>query len=175
MNQYVYSYLLSSSRACFWLPDLISAITLNDMFFSWREQSKCCLNVSSLVLNLNNKLYTESIPHNLLPVAKSCLTLCDPMDCTARLPCPSPTPRACSNSCPSSQWCHPTISSSVVPFSCLQPFPASGSSRPCFPNSQSLPSGSLHKPLILIHPRADRSTKNYNPTVYRTKATITES
>ena len=46
----------------------------------------------------------------------------------ARLPCPSPTPRACSNSCPLSQWCYPTISSSVVPFpSCLQSFPASGS------------------------------------------------
>ena len=44
-----------------------------------------------------------------------------------RLPCPSPTPRACSNSGPSSWWCHPTISSSVVSFSsCLQPFPASG-------------------------------------------------
>ena len=43
----------------------------------------------------------------------------------ARLPCPSPTPRNCSNSCPSSQWCHPTISSSVAPFSsCLQSFPA---------------------------------------------------
>ena len=40
-----------------------------------------------------------------------------------RLPCPSQTPRACSNSCPSSGWCHPTISSSVVPFSsCLQSF-----------------------------------------------------
>ena len=49
--------------------------------------------------------------------------------------CPSPTPRACSNSCPSSRWCHPTISSSVVPFSsCLQFFPASGS----FPISQLL-------------------------------------
>ena len=46
----------------------------------------------------------------------------------ARLPCPSPSPRACSNSCPLSQWCNPTISSSVVPFSsCLQSFPASGS------------------------------------------------
>ena len=46
----------------------------------------------------------------------------------ARPPCPSPTPRACSNSCPSSQWCHPTISSSVVLFSsCLQSFSASGS------------------------------------------------
>ena len=45
-----------------------------------------------------------------------------------RLPCPSPSPGACSNSCPLSQWCHPTISSSVVPFSsCLQSFPASGS------------------------------------------------
>ena len=44
-----------------------------------------------------------------------------------RLSCPSPTPRACSNSCPSSQWCHPTISSSVVPSSCLQSFPASRS------------------------------------------------
>ena len=46
----------------------------------------------------------------------------------ARPPCPSPTPRVSSNSCPSSQWCHPTISSSVIPFSSpLQPFPASGS------------------------------------------------
>ena len=45
----------------------------------------------------------------------------------ARVPCPSPTRRACSNSCPSSWWCHPT-SSSVVPFSSrLQSFPASGS------------------------------------------------
>ena len=44
-----------------------------------------------------------------------------------RLPCPSPTPKAYSNSCPSSLWCHPTISSSVVPFSSyLQSFPAPG-------------------------------------------------
>ena len=40
--------------------------------------------------------------------------------------CPSPTPRAYPNSCPLSQWYHPTISTSVVPFSCLQSFPASG-------------------------------------------------
>ena len=46
----------------------------------------------------------------------------------ARFPCPSPNPGACSNSSPLSQWCHPTISSSVIPFSsCLQSFPASGS------------------------------------------------
>ena len=49
-------------------------------------------------------------------------------ECNTRLPCPSLTPRACSNSDPSSWWCHPKISSSVVPFSsCLQSFPASGS------------------------------------------------
>ena len=46
----------------------------------------------------------------------------------ARPPCPSPTPRVYSNSCPLSRWCHPTISSSVIPFSsCLQSCPASGS------------------------------------------------
>ena len=55
-----------------------------------------------------------------------------------RLPCPSPSPRVCSNSCPLSQWCHPTISSSVVPISShLQSFPASGS----FPMSWLFPSG----------------------------------
>ena len=56
----------------------------------------------------------------------------------ARLPCPSPIPRACSDSCPLSWWCHPTISSSVVPFfSHLQSFPALGS----FPMSQFFTSG----------------------------------
>ena len=54
-----------------------------------------------------------------------------------RSPCPSPSPRVCSNSCPLSQWCHPTISSSVAPFSCSQSFPASGS----FPVSQLFTSG----------------------------------
>ena len=56
----------------------------------------------------------------------------------ARPPCPSPTPRVYPNSCPSSRWCHPAISSSVVPFSsCPQSFPASGS----FPMSQLFTSG----------------------------------
>ena len=55
-----------------------------------------------------------------------------------RLSCPSPTPGACSNSCPSSWWCPPTISSSVIPFfSCLQSFPALGS----FPINQLFASG----------------------------------
>ena len=56
----------------------------------------------------------------------------------ARLPCPSSTPRACSNSCPASPRCHLAISSSVIPFSsCLQSFPESGS----FPMSQFFTSG----------------------------------
>ena len=56
----------------------------------------------------------------------------------ARLPCLSATPRACSNLCPSNQWCHPTISPSVVPFSsCPQSLPASGS----FPVTQFFTSG----------------------------------
>ena len=56
----------------------------------------------------------------------------------ARLPWPSPSPRACSNSCPLIRWCHPTISSSVIPFSShLQSFPASGS----FPVSRLFTSG----------------------------------
>ena len=50
----------------------------------------------------------------------------------ARLPRPSPFPGVCWNSCPLSCWCHPTISSSIMPFSCLQSFPTSGS----FPMSQ---------------------------------------
>ena len=54
-----------------------------------------------------------------------------------RLPCPSPTSGACANSCPSSQWCHPTTSSSVISFSCLQSFPASRS----FPMSRFFTSG----------------------------------
>ena len=65
--------------------------------------------------------------------------LCDPMNCsTPGLPVPSPTPGAYPNPCPMSQWCHPTISSSVVPFSsCLLFFPAWGS----FPMSQLFTSG----------------------------------
>ena len=61
-------------------------------------------------------------------VAKSCLTLRPPGLQHARLPCPSLSPGVCLNSCPSSRWCHPTISPSVTTFSsCLQYFPISGS------------------------------------------------
>ena len=64
--------------------------------------------------------------------------LCNPMDWSTRLPCPSLSPRVCSNSCPLSQWCHPTISFSVITFSsCPQSFLATGS----FPMSQLFASG----------------------------------
>ena len=69
-------------------------------------------------------------------VTQSCPTLCNPMN--TRPPCPSPTPRVYSDSCPSRQWCHPAISSSVIPFSpCLQSLTASGP----FPMSQLVASG----------------------------------
>ena len=86
------------------------------------------------------------VPHLLYPFISSVQFSCSVMSDSfrphglqhARLPYPSPTPRACSNSCPSSQWCHPTISSSVIPFSsCLRSFPALGS----FPMSQFFISG----------------------------------
>ena len=72
-------------------------------------------------------------------VTKPCKILCDPMDCNAPgFTCPSPYPRVYSNSCSLSQWFHPTILSSVIPFSSrLQSFPASGS----FPMSQFFASG----------------------------------
>ena len=79
----------------------------------------------------------------MLSVQFSCSVMSDSLwPCElqhSRLSCPSPTLGACSNSCPLSWWCHPTISSCVIPFSfCLQSFPASGS----FPMSQFFASGS---------------------------------
>ena len=69
-------------------------------------------------------------------VAQSCPALCNLQH--ARIPCPSPTPRLCLNSYPSSRWCNPTISSSSIPVSsCLQFFPATWS----FPMSQFFTSG----------------------------------
>ena len=61
----------------------------------------------------------------------SCVWLyATPWTAARQASCPSPTPRTCSDSCPSSWWCHPTMSSFVIPFSsCLQSFPASGNSE----------------------------------------------
>ena len=83
---------------------------------NWSEDSSKVLRVSATIyysVQFSCSVMSESLwPHGLQH---------------ARLPCPSPTPGACSNSCPLSQWCHPSISSSVIPFFCLQSFPASGS------------------------------------------------
>ena len=78
-------------------------------------------------------------PFGCCSAPKSCPTLCDTIEYTTPgFPCPSLSPRAYSNSRPSHQWCHPTISSFVVPVSsCLQSFPASGS----FPMSWFFTSG----------------------------------
>ena len=68
-------------------------------------------------------------PHELLVKISSCLASvensCNPMDCNTP-GCPPLSTGVCSNSCPLSQWCYPTVSFSVIPFSCLQSFPASG-------------------------------------------------
>ena len=82
-------------------------------------------------------LQAASVQFSLVP--QSCLTLQPHGLQHAGPPCPSPTPRVYSNPCPLSQWCHSTISSSVIPFSsCLQSFPASRS----FPVSQLFALGS---------------------------------
>ena len=108
------------------------------MYFSWFRLSKICVQEDV------QKLY--NLKYYAIYVAKSVLFSHSVMSDSlkphglqhTRLPCTSPTPRACLNSCPSSQWCHPTISLSVVPFSsCLQSFPVSGS----FPMSQFFTSG----------------------------------
>ena len=75
--------------------------------------------------------WMESVQFSSVQFSHSVVSLCDPMNHSK--PVPSPTPAVYSNSCPSSRWCHPAISSSVVPFSsCPQSLPASGS----FPMSQ---------------------------------------
>ena len=73
-------------------------------------------------------MFLHHYMHTPSSVAQSCPTLCDPMNrSTPGVPVPSPTPGVHSDSCPSNWWCHPTISSSVIPFySHLQSFSASG-------------------------------------------------
>ena len=91
------------------------------------------LNNCSLRCMLNRSMCTQRHKRMFSSVAQSCPTLCD-----SRPPYPSLTPRVYPNSCPLSRWCHPSISSSGVPFSsCPQSFPASGS----FPMSQLFTSG----------------------------------
>ena len=95
-----------------------------------------------LILNSNKKMAQICFLSTIISfssVTQLSPILCEPHGLQhARLPCLSPTPGAYSNSCPSSQWCHPTISSNVIPLSsCLQSCPASGS----LPISQFFASG----------------------------------
>ena len=92
--------------------NLSGSLIMENIFLLWLPKRKRVLQFSRSVVS--NSLQPHGLQH-------------------ARFPCPSPTPGVYSNSCPLSQWCHPTISSTVIPFSsCLQSFPASGS----FPMSQ---------------------------------------
>ena len=93
-------------------------------------------------------------------VSQTCQTL-RPHDLRhTRLPCPSSTTRACSNSCPLSQWCHPTISSSVIPFSsCFQSFPSSGS----FQMSKLLASGGQSIGVSASTSAFPKNTQDWSP------------
>ena len=101
----------------------VSTGKMSSQLWRWLTPTMCC-NIQFSSVQFSRSVVSDSLrPHGLQH---------------ARLTCPSPTPEACSNSHPLSQWCHPTISSSVVPFSSrLQSFPASGS----FPISQLFASG----------------------------------
>ena len=99
-------------------------LILQSSLNSWDNYVTYFYYVPSFSVQFSLSVMSNSLqPHGLQPT---------------RLPCPSPSPRVYPNWCPLSQWCHSTISSSVVPFSsCLQSFPASGS----FPRSQFFTSG----------------------------------
>ena len=108
-----------------WIPSTI----LRAVVHSWTKGTKS--QTSQIFLLEKTTIILVSVQFS--SVAQSCPTLRHHESHHARPPCPSPTPRVYPNSCPSSQWCHPAISSSVVPFSfCPQSLPASGS----FPMSQ---------------------------------------
>ena len=92
-------------------------------------------------------------------VAQSCPTLCNPINCSTP-PCPSPSPGVHLNSHPSSQWCHPALSSSVVPFSsCPQSLPASES----FPMSQLFMRGDQSTGVSALAPFLPKKSQGWSP------------
>ena len=117
-----------------WSQGLTIVCTFSNKLFTWWSTSGQCTWTS-----LSSQRHLLGFPKvGCCSVAQLCLTLCDPMNCgTPGFPVPSLSPGVCSNSCPSSQWHHRNISSSVIPFSCLQSFPGPGS----FPMSWLFPSG----------------------------------
>ena len=111
------------------------------IFIFWTLSFKTAFSLSSLTFN--ERLFSSSLLSAIRVMSYCMSVVAQSLNCVrlfathglqhARLPCASPSPGVCSNSYPSSWWCHPTISSSVIPFSsCLQSFPTSRS----FPMSQ---------------------------------------
>ena len=107
-----------------------------------------------LVLFVHDKFSTVQFSHSVM---SDSLGPCEQQH--ARPPCPSPTPRAYSNSCPLSWWCHPTISSSVIPFSRLQSFPESGS----FQKSQLFPSSGRSTGVSAVASVLPMNTQDWSP------------
>ena len=116
----------------------------------WKKRNSCTSVHSEIVTNLSETMCASSGPTRRIHLRRGMVQFSSVQSLSrvwlfathrlqhARPPCPSPTPGVYSNSCLLSQWCHPTISSSVIPFSsCLQSFPTSGS----FPTSQFFTSG----------------------------------
>ena len=121
--QLAVSYSLNMSHSLLTLSEQ----QIQQIFFHW-IYSLC----KKPIMNIRPYPSIFILLHTLLSVQLSCSVVSKSLLPHglqhARLPCPSPTPRACSHSCPLSWWCHSTISSSFVSFSpCLQSFPASGS------------------------------------------------
>ena len=115
---------MASGPITLWQRDEETMETVRDYFLGLQNHCWWWLQPSVTRLQFSCSVVSDSLPPHGLQ--------------HARLPCPSPTPRACSNSSPSSRWCHPIISSSVVPFSsCLPFFPKSGS----FPMNKFFASG----------------------------------
>jgi len=110
---------LSTTEATVMSQSLSNAVSTSQSSDSKSKYKNLCWNVQFSCSVVSDSLQLHKLQHT-------------------RPPCPSPTPGVHPNPCPLSQWCHPTISSSVVPFSsCPQSFPASGS----FPTSQLFTSG----------------------------------
>ena len=101
----------------FWLVDVLTNI-LSDWVvpmhyaFWFVGVPRLIILIGWLIYPVHSDWVAFLLSVQFISVAQSCLTVCNPMDCsTARLPCLLPTPGACSDSCPLSRWCHPTISS----------------------------------------------------------------
>ena len=116
-----------------------------------------------LNISIHHTLLTPKAFSSVLfsSIAQSCPTLWDPMNHSMpRPPCPSPTPGVHPNPCLLSRWCHPTISSSVIPFSSYpQSFPASGS----FPMSQLFASGGQSIGVSASTPVLPMNTQDWSP------------